>query len=98
MKEELSKVQTTISKEKEPLNRELSQLEEKHERLESLYEVTSLVSRALTLDELAGASGVATPLSRWPPKNLKTCRRKFRGRAFGWMSRSDCESRLYALV
>ncbi len=30
-----------------------SQLEEKHERLESLYEVTNLVTRALTLDELA---------------------------------------------
>ena len=31
-----------------------AQLEEKHERLESLYEVTNLVTRALTLDELAG--------------------------------------------
>ncbi len=30
-----------------------AQLEEKHERLESLYEVTKLVTRALTLDELA---------------------------------------------
>lgn len=30
-----------------------AQLEEKHERLESLYEVTNLVTRALTLDELA---------------------------------------------
>ena len=30
-----------------------SQLQEKHERLESLYEVTNLVTRALTLDELA---------------------------------------------
>ena len=30
-----------------------AQLEEKHERLESLYEVTNLVTKALTLDELA---------------------------------------------
>jgi two-component system nitrate/nitrite sensor histidine kinase NarX len=30
-----------------------AQVEEKHERLESLYEVTNLVTRALTLDELA---------------------------------------------
>lgn len=30
-----------------------AQLEEKHERLESLYAVTNLVARALTLDELA---------------------------------------------
>jgi two-component system nitrate/nitrite sensor histidine kinase NarX len=30
-----------------------AQLEEKHERLESLYEITNLVTRALTLDELA---------------------------------------------
>lgn len=30
-------------------------LEEKHERLESLYEVTNLVAKALTLDELATA-------------------------------------------
>ena len=30
-----------------------AQLEEKHERLESLYEVSNLVTRALTLDELA---------------------------------------------
>ncbi|MDO9313101.1 MAG: type IV pili methyl-accepting chemotaxis transducer N-terminal domain-containing protein [Burkholderiaceae bacterium] len=30
-----------------------AQLEEKHERLESLYEVTNLVTRAVTLDELA---------------------------------------------
>ncbi len=30
-----------------------AQLEDKHERLESLYEVTNLVTRALTLDELA---------------------------------------------
>ncbi len=30
-----------------------AQLEEKHERLESLYEVTNLVTRAITLDELA---------------------------------------------
>ena len=30
-----------------------AQLEDKHERLESLYEVTNLVTKALTLDELA---------------------------------------------
>ena len=30
-----------------------AQLEEKHERLESLYEVTNLVTKAVTLDELA---------------------------------------------
>ena len=30
-----------------------ARLEEKHERLESLYEITNLVTRALTLDELA---------------------------------------------
>ena len=39
-----------------------AQLEEKHERLESLYEVTNLVTRALTLDELA--SGFTKSVAR----------------------------------
>lgn len=39
-----------------------AQLEEKHERLESLYEVTALVAKATTLDELA--QGFATSITR----------------------------------
>ena len=39
-----------------------AQLEEKHERLESLYEVTALVAKATTLDELA--QGFATQITR----------------------------------
>ena len=35
------------------VNEKTAQLEEKHERLESLYEVTNLVTRAVSLDELA---------------------------------------------
>ncbi len=39
-----------------------AQLEEKHERLESLYEVTALVAKATTLDELA--QGFAKSITR----------------------------------
>jgi len=39
-----------------------AQLEEKHERLESLYEVTALVSKAVSLDELA--QGFAKSIAR----------------------------------
>lgn len=39
-----------------------AQLEEKHERLESLYEVTALVTKATSLDELA--KGFATSITR----------------------------------
>ena len=39
-----------------------AQLQEKHERLESLYEVTALVARATTLDELA--QGFASSVTR----------------------------------